>query len=320
MFIVHLLTITTVLGSNPYLKWMGFFDFDPPNQHGWSYGVTFNINDINEAYLKYKMPSMIILPLIYGNVSACDTYADRHPIFYKDSHISKWYLQSNVCPNWSENLKNITTQIQPYVNNKTVIGYFIGDELVCTGVPFSNLSQVIDQIRVTVGNEILIMENECVDSFQPGNDWTWKSIPEGLNYVSADYYDVGNGTHEYEFIRSLYENNIFPMLRKTKYGYSQQVVFVPGTFACNSYSDVMEANSEQIIITLNDMYEWAQNETRIGGFNGWHFDNRSTGNSAFVPKGCQPGNDTLAPGAIAMPNVVAKLKEIGQQIVANNEL
>ena len=74
------------------------------------------------------------------------------------------------------------------------------------------------------------------------------------------------------------------------------------------------------MIALNDMYEWAKSEERIHGFNPWHFDNRTSGNDGYglgfeFPIGCTQATDDLSPGAIAMPDVVAKLKEIGEAII-----
>ena len=51
----------------------------------------------------------------------------------------------------------------------------------------------------------------------------------------------------------------------------------------------------------------AKAEPRIAGFTPWHFNNRSS------PQHGPPCDMEL--GAVAMPDVVAKLKEIGEYIV-----
>eukprot|EP01084_Bolivina_argentea_P262873 444732_1 len=308
LIIVCLNITSSDSAANPNLKWMSFYGWDPDNQHGWSYGTSGSIYNINQAYQKYKMQSLYQLPSVSGNISACTEHASSHPIFYWNRNAAEWYEEANACPDWSSNLKAVTSMIQPYIDNKTVIGYFIGDELVCHGVKFDDLTAIVDQIRGAAGNDIYIYENECFDSFYPNRTFSWKSIPDGLNWVSGDYYDMTDGTNEYLTVKQIYTEFVFPMLKKTKYGYNQQAVFVPGVFACNTSQDVMDENSKEIVIALNDMYSWAQNEPKLAGFNPWHFKNvSSNGNSNFVPKGCTAGADTLAPGAIAMPNVMENL-------------
>ena len=294
------------------LSWMSFYDFDPNNQHGWSYGVSSSIYDIQQAYNKYRMQSMFHLPDVGGNISDCST-SKYYPIFYRSP-------TAGVCPKWSSNLNYWISQIEPFIDNKTINGYFIGDELCCHGLNYTYFKSIVTSIRESIGNKPIIMANECVGTFNSNHNYKWTEIPDGLNYISADYYDMGNGTNEYIFIKNLYQKYIFPLLKtaeNNKYGFDQKCVFVPGVFACNSSINEMNINSENIIITLNDMFEWGKSEDRIAGFNPWHFDNRSNnaGPSKFVPQGCMTGVDTLAPGAISMPNVVQKLKEIGQYIL-----
>ena len=72
--------VTSSNAANPNLKWMSFYDFDPDVQHGWSYGTSYSIYDINQAWLKYKMSSLFVLPQTDGNVSACTEHANLHPI------------------------------------------------------------------------------------------------------------------------------------------------------------------------------------------------------------------------------------------------
>ena len=115
-----------------------------------------------------------------------------------------------------------------------------------------------------MGNKIIIYANECHSTFTPNRTFTWTSIPEALNWISVDYYDMENGTNEYIQNKILYQQAIFPLLKKnTKYGYDQGTILVPGVFACNESAQEIEFNSQQIVIALSDMYEWANSEERI---------------------------------------------------------
>ena len=62
---------------------------------------------------------------------------------------------------------------------------------------------------------------------------------------------------------------------------------------------------------LDGFFEWAKAEERIAGFNPWHLERRS-----------QPQNVAsfdMELGAVEMPTVLAKLKEIGGYIVAQKK-
>lgn len=69
----------------------------------------------------------------------------------------------------------------------------------------------------------------------------------------------------------------------------------------------MDKQAEQIVIKLNGFFQWAKAEPRIAGFNPWHFRNRTTNQ--------EPLPYDMKLGAVSMPTVVAKLKEIGHYIV-----
>lgn len=316
--ITILLVTAQLIQSNKHLKWMSFYDFDPVNQYGWSYGICNNLNAINNAYLTYNMSSMFQLKHAHGNITDCEalTINGEYPIFYSKP-------KTSLCPQWLSNLQSITSILKPFIINNTVNGYFIGDELYCEGnqLSFSNLSLVITELRELIGNDVIIYTNECAQTFWSNNTKKWKSIPDGLNWISFDYYNMINGTDEYIAVREQYENNVFPLLvNETKYGYSQKVILVPGTFSCNSSNEEIESNSQQIVIALDNMFEWSKNETRIVGYNPWHFDNRSSHSLKShldVTIGCQPGVDQLNTGAIAMPDVLNKLKHIGEYIMVN---
>ena len=87
----------------------------------------------------------------------------------------------------------------------------------------------------------------------------------------------------------------------------QRALLVPGIYGCNSSYINNQSYEQSIVNKLQSLFEWAKNETRIIGFNPWHFNNRSSAQSQ--------GECNMEPGAISMPLVLNKLKEIGQYIV-----
>ena len=302
--------------ENPYLQWMSFYGFNPDVQHGWSYGIccefwangtqgesnniTEVLNDISSAYTKYNMTSM------YGPLPDCGGCGDG--IFDRSG--------GALDPNWSSNLQNLLKIAQPYVTKGIITGFFLGDELCCAGLPLSNLTSVADMIRSTVNDDgygisgsddsgdsgdIIIYTNEC-----DGTVNGWPSVPESIDWISFDLYDVNNGTHGAHEIISSYETYIFPRLND-----NQKVVLVPGIMGCNYTQSELDINSVQIVNDLDILFEWAKNETNVAGFNPWHFNNRSTNQAA------PPCN--MKPGGVMMPDVVNKLKEIGTYIMKNSK-
>ena len=265
-------------GSNPNLNWLSFYGFNPPYQYNYSYGIDTNLQAINDAYLQYKMVSMLRLP-------------DNNSIFNRSVH--------TLNPNWQKNLEIIINQSLPFLDNGTIIGYFIGDEICCSGIPYSNLTSVVNYLRNGVGTNAILYENECESGIK-----NWKQVPTELNWISIDYYDYNNGTLEFEQTISIYNSMIFPIMNK-----NQSALFVPGIFACNQTT--IDFDSQQIVHKLNLFFNYSLNDDRIKGFNPWHFNNRS---SEEHPPPC-----IMEIGAIAMPNVLSKLQQIGEYIL-NNKL
>ena len=263
-------------GSNPNLNWLSFYGFDPADQYNYSYGIDTSLDAINAAYLQYKMVSMLRLP--------------------SDDSI---FIRSNktLNPNWQKNLELIINESLPFLENGTIVGYFIGDEICCAGIPYSNLTSVVNYLRNGVGDKAILYENEC-----EGGIKDWQQVPTELNWISIDHYDYKNGTQEYEQTISVYNSLIFPILNK-----NQKALFVPGIFACNETT--IDFDSQQIVQKLDLFFNYALNDTRIKGLNPWHFNNRSS--SQHAPP-C-----VMEIGAIAMPNVIAKLEQIGQYILNN---
>ena len=130
---------------------------------------------------------------------------------------------------------------------------------------------------------------------------------------AQDFYDEKNtdGAAEVAKNRKFYEEEIFPRLRPR-----QKALFVPGVFASSpshcaseNVSCPLASQAEQIVIKLDGFFQWAKNDSRVAGFNPWHFGNRSS------PQFGGAYDQRL--GAISMPSVLDKLREIGRYITAD---
>eukprot|EP00463_Aulacantha_scolymantha_P002486 TRINITY_DN3237_c0_g1_i1.p1 TRINITY_DN3237_c0_g1~~TRINITY_DN3237_c0_g1_i1.p1 ORF type:complete len:227 (-),score=14.73 TRINITY_DN3237_c0_g1_i1:2-682(-) len=204
-------------------------------------------------------------------------------------------------PNWLTVVDNFISEIKPDIQNGTFIGVFMGDEICCSGVPLSNLTSVADYLRTGLGPTAILYTNEC--SVME----TWPMVPESLDFISIDFYDEHNtnGTHEVELNWNYYNKVIYPKLHS-----HQGVLFVPGIFASDpvhctegNVSCPLDKQAEQIVIKLDGFFKWAKTDTRVAGFNPWHFSNRSHAQLH--------GWWDQRLGAVSMPTVMAKLEEIG---------
>ena len=63
-----------------------------------------------------------------------------------------------------------------------------------------------------------------------------------------------------------------------------------------------------MVAKLEGFFEWAKTDDRIAGFNSWHFGHRRQRQSSAI--------HDMELGAVEMPSVLAKLREIGEHIVA----
>jgi hypothetical protein len=98
---------------------------------------------------------------------------------------------------------------------------------------------------------------------------------------------------------------------------AEQVLLAPGIYGntpegCrrlqygNNYTCRIEEQEIQVVKKLEAYFEWAVSDDRIVGFNPWHFNTRSADQYHPVAD--------MRIGAVQMPLVLAKLKEIGKYI------
>ena len=142
------------------------------------------------------------------------------------------------------------------------------------------------------------------------------------------YSPGSKGTDEVTQAQAMYNNILFPKLHD-----HQQVLLVPGTFACSNLTYfALDDQAKNVVDKMEGYFKWAKSEKRIAGFNPWsaslphpaaapcrasdprracrHFNNR-TGSPQHGP----PCDMEL--GAVAMPSVMKTLKKIGTYILSD---
>ena len=110
------------------------------------------------------------------------------------------------------------------------------------------------------------------------------------------------------------EKTIFPQMAP-----HQKLLLVPGVYGntpakCEKAGGSaavcsLDAQAIQVVAKLDGFFEWAKGEKRIAGFNPWHFGHRSAPQNSAI--------HDMELGAVEIPNVLAKLRQIGEYIVAH---
>lgn len=208
---------------------------------------------------------------------------------------------------WGLQLDSFEQRIAPFVHNGSATGIFLGDEKICGGVPLSNYTAVLAHLRAAFGQSVLLYGNECANTIGAGE------LPAELDLFSFDVYNAQNndGGSEVALARGIAEKTIFPQLAS-----HQKLLLVPGIYGntpancekAGASADVcsLDAQAAQVVTKLDGFFAWAKADERIAGFNSWHFGHRGMQNS--------PIHD-MAIGAVEMPTVLHKLREIGEHIV-----
>lgn len=273
------------------MKIMTFYDMMPEVQHGWTNVYRGNLESWKNKTITETWKMKILVGL-GGNIFA----RARHSLF----------------PDWQAEVDKFSAEMKPQLDSGKTIGVFLGDEICCGGTPYKDMVRVANRLRSKLGPRAWLYTNECseMQSWPKLKEDGSGGVPAALDAISVDFYDEKNtnGAAEVKKNKEFYHEQIFPRLHP-----HQQVLFVPGIFASSPDGCMrkgvhcpLDSQAKQIVIKLDGFWQWAKSEPRVAGFNPWHFRNRSS---------CQwhlPYDQRL--GAVSMPSVVAKLKEMGQQI------
>ena len=219
-----------------------------------------------------------------------------------------WAPLRHGAADWGLQLDAFEKTVAPLVHNRTVVGIFIGDEVICDGVPLSNYTAVLAHLRGAFGRSVLLYGNECTHP-------RGLVVPAELDLYSFDVYNAQNddGASEVAMVRTIAEKTIFPLLAP-----HQKLLLVPGVYgntpvACEKAGGAaavcsLDAQAAQVVAKLEGLFAWAKTEDRIAGFNSWHFGHRGPQNRAV---------HDMALGAVEMPTVLAKLRQIGELITGH---
>eukprot|EP01052_Picozoa_sp_SAG31_P030025 SAG31_NODE_3043_length_4753_cov_3.006016_3_plen_239_part_00 len=170
------------------------------------------------------------------------------------------------------------------------------------------MGPLLKKVRALLGSKAVLYTNECQSSFVNHTGPSLDKLPPELDFISFDAYEgltiASNASTEVDVVSGFLKAAIFQMMWP-----HQKALLVPGLFGC---TNVMSLNQSQdkAVEKLDAYFSWAKTDPRVAGFAPWHWGDRHT--PQYTKGACN-----MELGAGSMPQVVAKLREMGKWMKAN---
>eukprot|EP01052_Picozoa_sp_SAG31_P028623 SAG31_NODE_2778_length_5104_cov_2.424775_6_plen_324_part_00 len=219
-------------------------------------------------------------------------------------------------PDWRERWAAISLAAAPLLQNGTMLGFFVGDELYHQQVTPAELRTAADAVRADFPSpSVITWANFCAcppfgqqlknGSWVPGAALV---IPKSLSWVSVDVYDglarwAWPSTHFVPRVRAAVEALLLPKMQP-----DQSLMLVPGSYATNltsqkSWCD-LSCGDAKAARDARDFYEWSvENGSRVVGIAPWNW-----GGCAL----CVSEKDEI--GTVELVEAKAAWMEIGRTI------
>eukprot|EP01047_Picozoa_sp_COSAG01_P005120 COSAG01_NODE_172_length_23108_cov_26.690496_18_plen_1009_part_00 len=257
----------------------------------------------NLSYLRAGLPSVFSLTdnhTLWNETAMKANKAQRKAAPGRASEVS-------VLPSdWLEHINSFAWTV---LKRGGVRGVMLGDELLCRGVPHSNLSAVTAELRKRLPREVWLWANECEGVHTLGPSEVWWS--PALDVVSIDLYEYKTGkmlgAAEASHVKQYYEQHIFHHL-----GPHQKVAVVPGLFADSSELHHHNRTVQDAVLCakLDGYMAWIAKEPRIVGVAPFHWDTFKDG------AGSPPA--IFRRGAEGFPKLLQKVAQLRRTIKSDD--
>lgn len=222
---------------------------------------------------------------------------------------------SGLALGWEVRLGSWLDEAEPMIRDGKIEAVYLGDELMCLGVPFANYTAVANFVRRrldALNSTAFIYSNEC------GSPFTMKDrifsipdkLPEAVDQISVDIYDVGST--EVSRVQAFYHQYVTPKLRP-----EQSMVAVMGLFADSNTSAAgsLQQQESALVQKLNAYWLWAQNDPKVVGLNVWHWIDIPPALKGRRRARGNPATEYNV-GTESLPLVIARLEEIRAELQA----
>eukprot|EP00658_Telonema_sp_P-2_P080002 TRINITY_DN7880_c0_g1_i3.p1 TRINITY_DN7880_c0_g1~~TRINITY_DN7880_c0_g1_i3.p1 ORF type:complete len:300 (-),score=65.43 TRINITY_DN7880_c0_g1_i3:370-1269(-) len=201
------------------------------------------------------------------------------------------YEGNKLRKDYQDRLAAAVPEVKALLENGTIIGIFMGDELIWNCMSDEDLHQGVDAVRAAFPREngTIIWQNEA--AMRPptytdhcGRPHLSYKIPEGLDWYSVDIYHMDGASNGWvnNQVEGYYNKFIFPNLTA-----NQRVAVVPGffgsdvnhfpngTYVCNrTCYDAMCA------LDAGGFWSWAQRDERVAAIFPWNWNGCPTCNGS----------------------------------------
>ena len=288
--------------KSDHLQYMGFFDFKPQEQAGWTnLGLTFyrgwpTAKDTGLAGQLAAWNKLNIPSLYYMEITGAQAKI--------------WKSGVGLLDGWEAHVEAEVARFKPYFGvGKAIRGVALGDEMCCRNVTcWKQYVPYTQKLRALLGKQAILYTNECWLGPKPAGGMGQVTIAPEFDLFSVDTYQWDyrlstSGAAEVAAVKEAYSTLLPLMARSTK------AMIVAGTFGCSNQSIIGQAHpvlangtdsqTKNVLAKLDGLFEYAKSEPRIGGFMPWHYANRAGNMAPSCP--CD-----MRLGAESMPAVVAR--------------
>ena len=249
------------------LKYMSFWEYVPADFGGWcNFAVSNNVTEINEGF-KLNITHLydVTYTFFKGSGNLCNTSYGTvlDPLILNPDYQTLWD-------------RIYATVDELYYVNKSIFGFFMGDELVWRGLSPVSLQFATKFLRENISDSIIYtngatppMQND-IDSC--GNIKNYTQISPYLDWFSIDLYHHNGTAVDFvnETVKPFYEQYVY-----TKMNLSYQYALcVPGSYSSNYNSECDEQCYDKMCaVDANNFYLWGMSDDRIIGLYPWHWMN-----------------------------------------------
>lgn len=229
-----------------------------------------------------------------------------------------------LLPDWKEQWAKVAATAADGVRNGSVLGFNLGDELVCHNASLAAVGEVAERVRASFPSAV-IWWNECGHTVVPhsqGQPMAGGKLPPAVDWFSADVYyaafDPASSTWNHSVValtnasvaRHFHEQFVIPLLRP-----HQQVLLLPPAFGsacadrdpsvggCGSMSCYDEASAA----VVDGYAAWAREDARVAALAPYHYN-------TYGP-GCSTPWDRCEVGFRSLPKTMAGWEAVGRGVV-----
>eukprot|EP01051_Picozoa_sp_SAG22_P019114 SAG22_NODE_3425_length_1719_cov_1.348148_1_plen_401_part_00 len=221
----------TLPGNGSHLKYMGVYDFEPPQQAGWTnLGLTF--------YHGWPTPNDTGLP---GQLAAWGRY--KIPSLYymeiTGAQAKIWQPGVGLLPGWEAHVEAEVAKFRPHFGaGKAVRGVALGDEMCCRNVTcWEQYVPYTQKLRALLGKQAILYTNECWLGPKPAGGMGQVTIAPEFDLFSVDTYQcfllIRRTPRSTPYPTLFPHATLFPLMLP-----HQQALIVAGTFGCSNLSTI----------------------------------------------------------------------------------